>query len=168
MGSTDSNILYQNMSYYEACCNWCPYPILLAGNWYRGAGHISAHSTFISSKFSKLCAWTFVYVWVLWLFGNPTRLHFTLRSLEQKLIEKWTSLKGKLVQDCIRVYLAITRKWAFFGAKLFSAKVITRCLISEFYAWICLYVCVSLFQSFLKMFLASLNNTGVLLKTTSS
>ncbi len=43
--------------------------------------------------------------------------------LESCLIEKWASLRGKSVYDCIRIYLNCTRKWAFFGAQLFKVQV---------------------------------------------
>lgn len=40
-----------------------------------------------------------------------------------RLLERWTSLRGRTVQDCVRVYLAVVRKWPFCGAKLYMAKV---------------------------------------------
>ena len=45
--------------------------------------------------------------------------------LESYLIEKWVSLRGKSVHDCVRIYLNCTRKWQFFGAQLFSVQVST-------------------------------------------
>ena len=43
--------------------------------------------------------------------------------LESNLIEKWASLRGKSVHDCVRIYLTCTRKWQFFGAQLFQVQV---------------------------------------------
>ncbi|XP_067143938.1 uncharacterized protein CG43867-like isoform X2 [Centruroides vittatus] len=37
--------------------------------------------------------------------------------------EKWKQLKGRLVLDCVRIYLNCARKWSYCGAKLFSAKL---------------------------------------------
>lgn len=45
------------------------------------------------------------------------------RRLEQRVSEAWTLLCGKGSVDCVRVYLTVTRKWPYFGAKLFIAKV---------------------------------------------
>lgn len=47
-----------------------------------------------------------------------------LRELEKELQEKWMSLKGRSALDCVRIYLTCTRKWPFFGASLFQAKVV--------------------------------------------
>ncbi|XP_066603516.1 uncharacterized protein CG43867 isoform X5 [Prorops nasuta] len=46
-----------------------------------------------------------------------------LRDLQEKLQEKWVALKGRSVVDCVRIYLTCTRKWPFFGATLYQAKV---------------------------------------------
>ncbi|XP_031776947.1 uncharacterized protein CG43867 isoform X3 [Nasonia vitripennis] len=46
-----------------------------------------------------------------------------LRELQEKLQEKWISLKGRSVLDCVRIYLTCTRKWPFFGATLYQAKL---------------------------------------------
>lgn len=43
--------------------------------------------------------------------------------LESCLIEKWASLRGKSMHDCVRIYLNCTRKWQFFGAHLFNVHV---------------------------------------------
>ena len=43
--------------------------------------------------------------------------------LESTLVEKWASLRGKSVHDCVRIYLTCTRKWQFFGAQLFEVQV---------------------------------------------
>ncbi|XP_033105384.1 pleckstrin homology domain-containing family H member 1-like [Anneissia japonica] len=45
-----------------------------------------------------------------------------MRTLKMKLSDKWTGLRGRTQQECIRIYLGVTRKWPFLGAKLFSAK----------------------------------------------
>lgn len=45
------------------------------------------------------------------------------RELQEKLQEKWIALKGRSVLDCVRIYLTCTRKWPFFGATLYQAKV---------------------------------------------
>lgn len=49
---------------------------------------------------------------------------FSYRAVVMKLLERWTSLRGRTIQDCVRVYLAVVRKWPFCGAKLYMAKVI--------------------------------------------
>ncbi|XP_076661885.1 uncharacterized protein CG43867 isoform X4 [Halictus rubicundus] len=46
-----------------------------------------------------------------------------LRELQERLQEKWISLKGRSVLDCVRIYLTCTRKWPFFGATLYQAKL---------------------------------------------
>ncbi|XP_026676243.1 uncharacterized protein CG43867 [Diaphorina citri] len=43
-------------------------------------------------------------------------------ELQGKLQEKWLSLKGRTVLDCVRIYLNCTKKWPYFGASLFQAK----------------------------------------------
>ncbi|OCT79346.1 hypothetical protein XELAEV_18026158mg [Xenopus laevis] len=35
---------------------------------------------------------------------------------------KWMALRGHSGSDCVRIYLTVARKWAFFGATLFAAK----------------------------------------------
>ena len=47
------------------------------------------------------------------------------RSVISKLLERWSSLRGRSAQDCIRVYLAVVRKWQYCGAKLFQTKTKT-------------------------------------------
>ena len=42
----------------------------------------------------------------------------------ESLREKWGTLKGKNSHDCIRIFLTCTRKWQFFGSKLFEVQVI--------------------------------------------
>ncbi|XP_014468539.1 PREDICTED: uncharacterized protein CG43867 isoform X5 [Dinoponera quadriceps] len=46
-----------------------------------------------------------------------------LRELQEKLQEKWIALKGRSMLDCVRIYLTCTRKWPFFGATLYQAKL---------------------------------------------
>nr|CAD7396662.1 unnamed protein product [Timema cristinae] len=46
-----------------------------------------------------------------------------LRDLQERLTEKWSSLKGRSLLDCVRIYLTCTRKWPFFGAALFQARM---------------------------------------------
>ncbi|XP_044728527.1 uncharacterized protein CG43867 isoform X4 [Chrysoperla carnea] len=46
-----------------------------------------------------------------------------LKDLQERLMEKWISLKGRSLIDCVRIYLTCTRKWPFFGATLFQAKL---------------------------------------------
>lgn len=48
---------------------------------------------------------------------------YCYRELQEKLQEKWLALKGRSVLDCVRIYLTCTRKWPFFGATLYQAKV---------------------------------------------
>ena len=43
----------------------------------------------------------------------------------ESLREKWGTLKGKNSHDCIRIFLTCTRKWQFFGSKLFEVQVIS-------------------------------------------
>ncbi|XP_034239350.1 uncharacterized protein CG43867 isoform X3 [Thrips palmi] len=45
-----------------------------------------------------------------------------LKDLQDRLIEKWTTLKGRNTTDCVRIYLTCTRKWPYFGAGLFQAR----------------------------------------------
>ncbi|XP_072031714.1 pleckstrin homology domain-containing family H member 1-like isoform X2 [Amphiura filiformis] len=45
-----------------------------------------------------------------------------LKDLKQLLADKWTALRNRNQLECVRLYLTVTRKWPFFGAKLFSAK----------------------------------------------
>ena len=47
-------------------------------------------------------------------------------TLENNLIEKWSALKGTNGHDCVRIFLTCTRKWQFFGAKLFEVQVCAR------------------------------------------
>ncbi|XP_032788772.1 pleckstrin homology domain-containing family H member 2 isoform X2 [Daphnia magna] len=46
-----------------------------------------------------------------------------LKEMADAITDKWTALKGRSIADCVRIYLTCTRKWPFFGAALFHAKV---------------------------------------------
>ncbi|GLV35231.1 uncharacterized protein CBL_01620 [Carabus blaptoides fortunei] len=46
-----------------------------------------------------------------------------LKDIQERLLEKWVSLKGRSLLDCVRIYLTCTRKWPFFGSSLFQAKL---------------------------------------------
>ncbi|XP_076257241.1 uncharacterized protein CG43867 isoform X4 [Rhynchophorus ferrugineus] len=46
-----------------------------------------------------------------------------LSELQSKLLAKWRALKGRTQLDCVRIYLTCTRKWPFFGATLFQARL---------------------------------------------
>ncbi|XP_018336737.1 uncharacterized protein CG43867 isoform X2 [Agrilus planipennis] len=46
-----------------------------------------------------------------------------LADLQSKLLDKWRALKGRTQLDCVRIYLTCTRKWPFFGATLFQARL---------------------------------------------
>ncbi|XP_074661838.1 pleckstrin homology domain-containing family H member 1-like [Tubulanus polymorphus] len=45
------------------------------------------------------------------------------REVMESMEKKWISLKSQSQQECVRIYLNATRKWPFFGAKLYSAKL---------------------------------------------
>ncbi|XP_040581773.1 uncharacterized protein CG43867 isoform X4 [Lepeophtheirus salmonis] len=47
-------------------------------------------------------------------------------SMETRLVDKWHSLSGKNSHDCVRIILNCTRKWQFFGAALFSVKMVNE------------------------------------------
>ncbi|KDR17120.1 hypothetical protein L798_08377, partial [Zootermopsis nevadensis] len=48
-----------------------------------------------------------------------------LRELQEHLQDKWATLKGRSLLDCVRIYLTCTRKWPHFGASLFQAQLHT-------------------------------------------
>ncbi|KAM6915989.1 pleckstrin homology domain-containing family H member 2 [Xenentodon cancila] len=48
-----------------------------------------------------------------------------LRQLLKSLSARWASLRSRSSSECIRIYLTVSRKWAFFGAKLFEAESVT-------------------------------------------
>ena len=45
------------------------------------------------------------------------------KGCEVSIAERWGSLRGKGVLDCVRIFLTCTRKWQFFGATLFDVQV---------------------------------------------
>lgn len=45
-----------------------------------------------------------------------------LNDIQERLMEKWRSLRSRTQQDCVRIYLTCTRKWPFFGAALFQVS----------------------------------------------
>eukprot|EP00095_Tigriopus_kingsejongensis_P006145 maker-scaffold730_size105374-snap-gene-0.17 protein:Tk06145 transcript:maker-scaffold730_size105374-snap-gene-0.17-mRNA-1 annotation:"AGAP001935-PA" len=47
------------------------------------------------------------------------------KAFQHSLTEKWASLKGKTSADCVRIFLTCTRKWQFFGAKLFHVQSVS-------------------------------------------
>jgi len=44
-------------------------------------------------------------------------------KLEQEFADSWSLLRGRGSVDCVRVYLTVVRKWSYFGARTFSARV---------------------------------------------
>ena len=44
-------------------------------------------------------------------------------KLEQEFADSWSLLRGRGSVDCVRVYLTVVRKWSYFGARIFSARV---------------------------------------------
>ncbi|KAJ8340960.1 hypothetical protein SKAU_G00332510 [Synaphobranchus kaupii] len=54
-----------------------------------------------------------------------------LRDLMERLVSKWTVLRGCSVPECVRIYLTVARKWPLFGAKLFSAKPVPPCAMED-------------------------------------
>uniref|UniRef100_A0A8D2L7X5 Pleckstrin homology domain-containing family H member 2 n=1 Tax=Varanus komodoensis TaxID=61221 RepID=A0A8D2L7X5_VARKO len=62
-----------------------------------------------------------------------------LRYLCQRLSTKWMALRGHSATDCVRIYLAVVRKWPFFGAKLFAAKAMTISTLENTLIWLAVY-----------------------------
>ena len=58
--------------------------------------------------------------------------------LEKRIAESWVRLRqrGLSGQDCVRIYLTVARKWQFYGAKLFSAKLKHTDPQTVAYAWL--------------------------------
>ncbi|KAH9379563.1 hypothetical protein HPB48_016416 [Haemaphysalis longicornis] len=54
----------------------------------------------------------------------PTQFHQpdSRSRQESALGERWCALRGRPVQDCVRIYLNCVRKWPLCGARLFAAK----------------------------------------------
>ncbi|XP_072906801.1 pleckstrin homology domain-containing family H member 2-like [Hemitrygon akajei] len=59
-----------------------------------------------------------------------------LKQLHQRLSTKWMALRGRVAADCIRIYLAVAKKWPFFGGKLFATKPIDPPLSDTAPVWL--------------------------------
>ena len=55
--------------------------------------------------------------------NNEKQLNDTNSLIMSSLKDKWATLKGKSSHDCVRIFLTCTRKWQFFGNKLFEVQV---------------------------------------------
>jgi len=55
---------------------------------------------------------------------------FVCSKLEQEFADSWSLLRGRGSVDCVRVYLTVVRKWSYFGARTFSARVSRLLLFS--------------------------------------
>nr|XP_042909382.1 uncharacterized protein CG43867 [Parasteatoda tepidariorum] len=55
-------------------------------------------------------------------YKNRYFIFIIIRQLLENIKEKWSSLRGRSVMDCVRIYLNCARRWSLCGAKLFSAK----------------------------------------------
>ena len=44
-------------------------------------------------------------------------------SLTLRMAEKWSTLHGWSVKECVDKYLENARRWPFFGCRLFQAQV---------------------------------------------
>ena len=55
--------------------------------------------------------------------NNEKHLNDTNSLIMSSLKDKWATLKGKSSHDCVRIFLTCTRKWQFFGNKLFEVQV---------------------------------------------
>ncbi|KAM4693408.1 pleckstrin homology domain-containing family H member 2 [Discoglossus pictus] len=62
-----------------------------------------------------------------------------LRQLHQRLATRWMALRGHCTSDCVRIYLTVARKWAFFGATLFSAKPISPSPFEHSVVWLAIH-----------------------------
>ncbi|KAK0179545.1 hypothetical protein PV327_005287 [Microctonus hyperodae] len=60
---------------------------------------------------------------LLWYLKLHLQRNADSKELQEKLQEKWIGLRGRSVVDCVRIYLTCTRKWPFFGATLYQAKL---------------------------------------------
>ncbi|XP_053130423.1 pleckstrin homology domain-containing family H member 1 isoform X2 [Hemicordylus capensis] len=59
-----------------------------------------------------------------------------LRRLADQLATKWMLLQGCSLQECVRIYLTVARKWPLFGAKLFTAKPVLPSPLEDCPLWI--------------------------------
>ncbi|XP_069464563.1 pleckstrin homology domain-containing family H member 2 [Ambystoma mexicanum] len=62
-----------------------------------------------------------------------------MRLLRQRLSTRWISLRGHSAADCVRIYLTVARKWAFFGAKLFAAKPLSPSPMESTITWLAVH-----------------------------
>ncbi|KAM8947352.1 pleckstrin homology domain-containing family H member 2 isoform 2-T2 [Pelodytes ibericus] len=62
-----------------------------------------------------------------------------LRQLHQRLAARWVALRGHSGSDCVRIYLTVARKWAFFGATLFAAKPIPPMPFESSIVWLAVH-----------------------------
>ncbi|MEE6474113.1 hypothetical protein FKM82_010276 [Ascaphus truei] len=62
-----------------------------------------------------------------------------LRQLYQRLSTRWMALRGHSATDCVRIYLTVARKWAFWGATLFTAKPITPTPVANSLLWLAVH-----------------------------
>ncbi|KAH0620714.1 hypothetical protein JD844_021414 [Phrynosoma platyrhinos] len=56
--------------------------------------------------------------------------------LADRLATKWMMLQGCSLQECVRIYLTVARKWPLFGAKLFTAKPVLPSPLEDAPLWI--------------------------------
>lgn len=57
-------------------------------------------------------------------FVNLTATFSTpFRALTLRMAEKWSTLHGWSVKECVDKYLENARRWPFFGCRLFQAQV---------------------------------------------
>lgn len=45
------------------------------------------------------------------------------RSLKETIFQNWSQLNGLLLMECVRMILAVLKKWKFFGAYIKSARM---------------------------------------------
>ncbi|XP_053568260.1 pleckstrin homology domain-containing family H member 2 [Bombina bombina] len=62
-----------------------------------------------------------------------------LRQLNQRLATRWIALRGHNSSDCVRIYLTVARKWAYFGATLFAAKPMSPTPIEHSLVWLAVH-----------------------------
>ncbi|XP_053315691.1 pleckstrin homology domain-containing family H member 2 [Spea bombifrons] len=61
------------------------------------------------------------------------------RQLHQQLATRWMALRGHSGLDCVRIYLTVARKWAFFGATLFPAKPVPPMPFESSSVWLAVH-----------------------------
>ncbi|XP_041420212.1 pleckstrin homology domain-containing family H member 2 isoform X2 [Xenopus laevis] len=62
-----------------------------------------------------------------------------LKQLQQRLATRWMALRGHSGSDCVRIYLTVARKWAFFGATLFVAKPVLPTPFGNAIVWLAVH-----------------------------